>query len=301
MKLKVLSVAKTEKGTMDLPSQFHETIRPDVIYRAVLAIYSNKRQPYGTDPRAGKKSMAKLSRRRRNWKGSYGHGISRVPRKIVSRSGTQFNWIGAFAPMTVGGMRAHPPKSWKSWKMKVNKKENRKAIRSAMAATLSKELVKSKGHEVPENYPFIIESKIEKISKTAELVDTLKKLGFENELERATRKIRAGMGKARGRKYKTTRGMLIVVSQPCELQNAAENLTGVEVAEIKKINAEILAPGASAGRMTIFTESAIEMLAKEKLFTGEIKIKKEEKPEIKKQEEPKAIAKPKPKVKVAKK
>ena len=297
MKLKVLSTAKTEKGSMDLPSQFSETVRPDVISRAVLAIYSNRRQPYGTDPRAGKKSMAKLSRRRRDWKGAYGHGISRVPRKIVSRSGTQFNWVGAFAPMTVGGRRAHPPKSWKIWDQKVNKKENRKAIRSAMAATLSKELVKSKGHEMPENYPFIIESKIEKIAKTAELVEILQKLGFGNELERATRKIRAGMGKARGRKYKKTRGMLIVVSQPCELQKAAGSITGLEIAEIKKINAEILAPGASPGRMAIFTEAAIELLEKEKLFTGHKMPKKEEpKKEEKKKEKPKPAAK-----KVAKK
>jgi len=277
MKLKLLSIAKTEKGSIELPKQFNETVRPDLISRAVLAIYSNKRQSYGTDPRAGKKSMAKLSRRRRDWKGAYGYGISRVPRKIMSKSGTQFSWVGAFAPMTVGGRRAHPPKSWKIWKKKVNKKENRKAIRSAMAATLSKEIVKSRGHQLPENYPFIVESKIEKISKTAELIEILEKLGFGRELERAKRKIRAGKGKSRGRKYKKTRGMLIVVSQPCELQRAAKSITGIEVAEVRKINAELLAPGAIPGRMTIFTEGAIELLEKEKLFTGEKTEKKEEK------------------------
>ena len=36
--------------------------------------------------------------------------------------------------------------------------------------------------------------------------------------------------------------------------------------EIKNINAELLAPGTHAGRLTIYTESAINMLEKEKLF-----------------------------------
>ena len=34
-----------------------------------------------------------------------------------------------------------------------------------------------------------------------------------------------------------------------------------------EINAEDLAPGGNAGRLTLFTESAIERLGKEKLFT----------------------------------
>ena len=48
------------------------------------------------------------------------------------------NWVGAFAPGTVGGRRAHPPKSEKIWSKKINKKENAKAIRSAISATLLK-------------------------------------------------------------------------------------------------------------------------------------------------------------------
>ena len=271
MKIKILSMARAEKGTANLPAQFNEPVRQDLIKRAVLAIYANSRQPYGADPEAGKKSHAKLSRRRRAYKGSYGHGISRVPRKIMSRSGTQFNWTGAFSPNTVGGRRAHPPKAEKIWKQKVNKKENRKAIRSAIAATLIKHLVESRGHRVPSEYPFVVESKIESISKTKDLVSALEKLGFGDELARADRKIRAGKGKSRGRKYKKTRGMLIVFSNDCPLRKAANSILGVEAVGIKCINAETLAPGAIPGRMTIFTEGAIELMEKEKLFTEEMK------------------------------
>ena len=41
----------------------------------------------------------------------------------MSRSGTRLNFTGAFAPGTVGGRRAHPPKAEKNWQEKVNKKD----------------------------------------------------------------------------------------------------------------------------------------------------------------------------------
>ena len=156
MKVDVLSLTKTSIGKKDLPRQFDEPVRPDLIKRAVESIQANRRQKYGTDPKAGMKASAELSRRRRKYRGSYGHGISRVPRKILSRRGTRFNWVGAVAPGTVGGRKAHPPKAIKEWVRKINKKERRKAIRSALAATMNPEIVTARGHKVPESYPFII-------------------------------------------------------------------------------------------------------------------------------------------------
>ena len=37
------------------------------------------------------------------------------------------NWVGAFAPGTVGGRKAHAPNAEKIFDKKINKKENRKA------------------------------------------------------------------------------------------------------------------------------------------------------------------------------
>lgn len=288
MKLKIFSISKTEKGSVNLPSQFEEAVRHDLIKRAVMSLQSNSRQKYGTYERAGLEHHAKLSRRRRDYKGSYGHGISRVPRKILSRSGAHFNWEGAIVPNTVGGRRAHPPKVEKAWEKKINRKENRKAIRSALSATLTNNLVEERGHKLPEGYPFIIESKIESIKNTKELMNTIKKLGFGEEVERSKKRIRAGRGKLRGRKYKKTKGMLIVSSRKCELQKAASNITGVEVVDVKSLNTENLAPGSLPGRMTLFTDSAIEILEKEQLFTDNKKpteakaeMKTEKKKEVK--------------------
>ena len=271
MKLKLYDAKKTEIGTKELPIQFYEPIRTDIIKRAYLAIMSHIRQPFGADPEAGKRASAKLSRRRRNYRGAYGHGISRVPRKILSRKGMRMNWVGAFAPGMVGGRRAHPYKSEKIWYEKVNKKENQKAIRSAIAATISKELVKARGHAIPDIYPFIISSRVEEMMKTKEIKDMLGKFGFAQDLERtAEKKVRAGKGKSRGRKYKSTKkSLLIVVSKPCPLIKSAANIPGIEIVVVDRLNVKILAPGTNAGRATLFTDASIERMEKEKLFTKE--------------------------------
>ena len=254
-------------GEIQLPKQFEEPVRDDLIKRAVLVIQSNNRQRYGADPEAGKRASVRLSKKRHDYRGSYGHGISRTPRKIMSRRGTRLNWTGAFAPNTVGGRRAHPPKSEKIWSKKINIKERRKAIRSALSSVVSKALVAKRGHKVTENYPLVMEDKFEKISKTKDVKAVLEKIGLKDEIKRASeKKIRAGRGTMRGRKYKKKTGPLIVVSGKCSLENAASNIPGTDIVEIKNINAELLAPGTSPGRLTIFTKSSIEKMEKEKLF-----------------------------------
>ncbi|PIY60219.1 50S ribosomal protein L4 [Candidatus Woesearchaeota archaeon CG_4_10_14_0_8_um_filter_47_5] len=256
-----------ETETYVLPLQFSEEVRPVLIKRAVLAILANRRQPYGSKPTAGMRSSVRVSKRRRDYRGSYGHGISRVARKVLSRQGRRFNWVGAFTSQTTGGRQAHPPKAEKNWNQKINTKERRKAIRSAITATIVRDLVAERGHKVPEPYPFALESAAENLTKTQEVITMLISLGFEDELERASYKqIRAGKGKMRGRKYKRRKGPLVVVSGPCSLSMAAKNIPGLEVVSVKKLNAELLAPGTKPGRVTLWTKKALETLEKEKLF-----------------------------------
>jgi large subunit ribosomal protein L4e len=256
-----------DKGHVDLPPQFSEELRPIVIKRAVQALQGNRRQKYGAKTGAGMRASADLKRRRRDYKSSYGHGISRVPRKTLNHRGTRFYWVGAVAPGTVKGRRAHPPKAEKNWTKKINKKENRKAIRSALSATVVKEIVTGRGHVVPEHYPFVVDSRIESLSKTKDVVATLKKLGFDAELIRGgQKKIRAGKGKSRGRKYKKKKSLLIVVGNDCTLSKAASNIPGVDIARVHELNAETLAPGAVPGRATLWSDKAVERLTKEQLF-----------------------------------
>ena len=267
MELNILSIKNEEKGKVKLPEQFKETVREDVIRRVVLVLQANQRQQYGATVHAGLRASAEVSRRRRDYRGSYGKGISRVPRKVLTRRGTQFFWVGASAPGTVSGRRAHPPKALKDWSRKVNKKENRKAIRSALAATISKEIVEKRGHSIPKNFPFVIETKIEEVktSKTASAI--LNAVGLTEDMARGSKKkVRSGKGKNRGRKYKKSKGPLLVVSGDCALMKSAKNLAGVDITEINALNAELLAPGAQPGRLTIFTEKALEEMQKNKMF-----------------------------------
>ena len=140
------------------------------------------------------------------------------------------------------------------------------AIRSALAATVNKEIVTARGHRLPQQYPFIISTDFEKITKTKNLAQALQTLGFQEELTRcAIKKIRAGRGKNRGRPYKKRTGPLIVVSQDSPLLRV--NLPGIDVVLVEALNAHLLAP-AAPGRLTLYTEAAIERLRREQLFTN---------------------------------
>ncbi len=258
-----------KSGTIELPIHFDEEVRADLIKRAVVTIQVNKRQPYGAFERAGKQQSTKLSRRRRQYKTAYGRGISRVPRKTVLRRGTQFIWVGARAPGTVGGARAHPPKGHRIWEQHINKKERLKAIRSAIAATTDKQLVKHHGYHFAETLPLIVNREVEGVKQTKELKQLLLKIGLKEDLTRAsTHTIRPGRGKLRGRKTKSPVGPLVVVSNNCSLIKAVGNLQGFDVCCVDSLNAELLAPGAVPGRLVIWTQPAIERLGKERLFLG---------------------------------
>ncbi len=303
MKANVFGLNAEKKGSAELPAQFSEHLRPDVIRKVFRAMELSARQSYGASPEAGKRASAELSRRRRDYRGSYGFGISRVPRKILSRRGTRMNWVGAFAPGTVGGRRAHPPKPEKVWAREINKKERRLAIRAAISASAVKDVVEARGHIVPEQFPLVLSDEFESISSTNQLMEVLAKLGLEKELARAAVKsIRAGKGKMRGRKYRKRTGPLLVVSRQCEVQKAARNIPGVSCAVVTNLNVRLLAPGGNHGRLTLFTESAIARLREEKLFTEEHKPKKEEKKAEKQEKKatPKAGEEPKKAVKAVK-
>lgn len=267
MELHILNKENGEQGKQKLPVQFAESVRADLIKRAVLAEQASNRQRYGVKEGAGMRVSAKLSRRRRKYRGGYGVGISRVPRKILSRSGTRFNWVGAEAPGTVGGRRAHGPTANKTFDQKINNKELAKAMRSALAACVDKNLVSMRGHKVPESYPFVLGEDFEGIAKTKDFVAALTGLGFADEIQRSSKKtIRAGVGKVRNRRYKRRVGPIVVVSSDAKAKLSAKNLAGFTVISVDELSAEKLAPGCHAGRAALFTTNALKEMEDKKLF-----------------------------------
>ena len=57
-------------------------------------------------------------------------------------------------------------------------------------------------------------------------------------------------------------GPLIVVVDNKKLADAASNVPGVEVTTVKNLNTEMLAPGTHPGRLTLWTNGAVETLSK---------------------------------------
>ncbi len=247
MKAKVLDLTGIVKGEIELPGIFEEQYRPDLIKKAVLSAQSNRYQPKGVRPYAGMNTSAE------GW--GVGFGVSRVPRiKTGNRA--------AVVPQAVGGREAHPPKVEKVLEEKINRKEKKTAIRSAIAATINKEIVSVRGHVFEGDLPLIVEDKFEELKKTKEVRDVLDKLKLLGDITRVknAKNVKAGKGKMRGRRYRHGKSLLIVASKENGIFKAARNLPGVDIATPKTLNVELLAPGTHAGRLTLWTESAIKAL-----------------------------------------
>jgi len=253
VKTTIYSINGEKTGQSELPLQFSEPVRFDLIKRALISIHSKKRQAYGSDPIAGTRQGAATPKRRRKFGTTYGSGVSRIMRKHSFHRGRQFGWIGAFVANAVSGRKAFPPTSEKIIIERINKKENKKAIRSAMAANV--ETIR------------IVDDKFMNLKKTKEVKSTLEKIGFKEEIEKSKeRKIRAGKGTMRGRKYKTRRAGLVVVAKDSDVVKAINNIPGVDVVNVQKLNVELLCPGNKPRRVSVWTKEAIEMLDKEKLY-----------------------------------
>lgn len=247
-------------GKLRLPIIFKTPVRPDIIKRAVISIQSHRFQPQGRDVFAGKRTTAESL--------GVGRGIARIPRL---KGRTQ---RGALAPFTVGGRPTHPPVAWKRIVKKIPRKEMRLALRSAVAATASKDRVSLRGHIVDDipDFPLVVLDEIQDLEKTQEMEKTLIKLGLWPDVYRAkeSRKIRAGKGKRRGRKMKRAVGPLLVITEArgrAGAVRAARNIPGVDIVAVNNLNVELLAPGTHPGRLTVWTSSAIEKL--DALFGGE--------------------------------
>lgn len=246
-KTNVYSIKGEISGNVKIPDVFSTEYRPDIIKKAILAAAANKRQPYGPAPRSGMRHSVST------W--GKGRGVSRVQRMKDGKKATE-------SPNNVSGRRAHPPRPERKWEQKVNKKELKIARLSALAATGSVDCVKQRGHQFDDSisFPIVIEDEFQNIINTSEINEIFDLIGIGYDVERAKegRKIRAGKGKMRNRKYRTPVSVLIVVTErETPIFKGAANLPGVEIETVDTLNTGILAPGGDAGRLTVYTESAV--------------------------------------------
>ncbi len=250
-KVNVYKLDGTVKKTVSLPNNFKSQVREDIIKKSVRIAQSNRRQPYGPSPLAGMQHPVST------W--GKGRGVARVQRISQGRRGAE-------SPNNVGGRRAHPPTVEKVWRKKINKKEKRIGFLSALAACRDEDMVRERGHRFFKDVtlPVIVVDEIEEISATQEIIEILDSIGVGEDLERAKKgkTIRRGKGKMRGRRYKTPRSILLVVSKRGGVEKGVRNLLGVDLVQVRELNTEHLAPGADPGRLLAISESGLKELAK---------------------------------------
>jgi Ribosomal protein L4 len=253
---------------IELPEHFKYEIREDIVYKVFRAYILSHRVPYGSYKYAGMEASAWTSKRRYTYRSSYKRGISRVPRSVFAKINDNFIWITRVIPGSVKGRRAHPPKPEKNWYKKINKKEKRLAILSAISASSNLDYIKNRYtksfiylNESINTFglPIVI-SNLEELKKAKEYRDLFNKLKIINFIEyvKENKKQRAGKGKMRNRRIKKYRGILFLLSSDSQLPKVS--IDGVEFSKVDQLNIEKLAPGGKLGRFIIWSEKAIEDL-----------------------------------------
>jgi len=254
-----VSVSVDSGSSISMPDSFESSVREDLVRRAVHSSRANRRQAYGHREHQGRRKPVAGMKHSVEWWGK-GRGVSRIMRRAGSREGAE-------NPHTRGGRRAHGPKVAKDWSQKMNTKERRAARDSALAATARGDMVRSRGHRFDSevSFPIVIEGSKGSIEEfdlnqgTQRFIAMMDAIGIGEDLERARngRSIRAGKGKMRGRRRKTPKSVLLVVSDKSSIGKAASNVPGVDVVVAKDLSAEHLAPGGDVGRLTVFTKEAL--------------------------------------------
>jgi len=189
--------------------------------------------------------------------------VARIPR--VSGSGTHRAGQGAFGNMCRKGRMFAPLKTWRRWHRKVNLKQRRHAVASALAASAITPLVIARGHRVENvpQVPLVVDDKLDNVEKTKDAVAFLKRVGAYEDVLRVinSKTQRAGKGKMRGKHYKLRKGPLFVYNgESRKLAQAVRNLPGVEIVNVNRLNLRQLAPGGQIGRLIIWTQSAFKAL-----------------------------------------
>jgi large subunit ribosomal protein L4e len=244
-------------GSVELPQQFHERVREDLIRRAVLAENSLKLQPQGHSPLAGMNTTARYYGAMNSYR--TGRHMGRAMRPRQKLAGGRQGDVRRI-PSGVKGRRATPHMIEKTLIENINRKEYQKAVASAIAATASPEYVNKK-HAVGAALPLVVSNDIENVKKTKEMLKILGTLKLGQDLEKSDKpSIRKGLRRlAQRRHYR--RSVLIVLNEDRGAVKAARNIPGVDACTVKRLKAGLLAPGGHPGRLTLWSESAVKNIA----------------------------------------
>jgi len=257
MKVPILTTDGKKDGDVDLPLIFSTEFRKDLIHKAFTNLNSHKFQPQGRHPTAGMDVVARSN------DPPTGQGRSRIA-KMRGGGGGRQGEAGGVASVR-GGRQAHPPNVKKAIYKKLNNKEYKLALSSAISATKLKEIIVARGHKIGniENFPIIVSDEIETIEHTKDIVKILNSLNLMEDVNRLkSRKPRTGKSALRGRGKKIGKSILFVVSKSEKLAKACGAIPGIDVKMASQLSVLDLAPGADPIRLTVYSKSALEDIAK---------------------------------------
>ena len=206
-----------------LAGVFLAPIRNDVVTFVHTNMRKNQRQAYAVAYASGEQTSAM------SW--GTGRAVARIPR--VGGGGSGRSGQGAFGNMCRKGRMFAPTKIWRRWHRKVNVAQRRYAVASALAASAVPALVMARGHKidaVPE-IPLVVRGAAD-LKKTSAAVALLKGVGALDDVARVvdSKKLRAGRGKMRNRRYVQRRGPLVIYGdEDGETERAFRNIAGVDL------------------------------------------------------------------------
>jgi large subunit ribosomal protein L4e len=255
MKANVFSLDGKTSKEVELPKAFSYEYREDLIKRAVLSEESKMYQPKGAYRLAGLETSAKYRGRKEQFGAVKNKGIPHLPHEVLPKG--QLGKVKR-VPHSVKGRRAHPPKPQKNLVERMNEKEYVLAMCSALSSTANKMLVSKRSGMDVLSAPFVVDNSFEKLNKTKKVIELLNSLKLASLIEKSKEKRKAVSGvRHRSVRTKTPKGALFVVGDDCIALKAGRNIPGVDVVKAKDLKVRHLAPGTHAGRIAIYTESAL--------------------------------------------
>ena len=246
-----------QSGTATMPFVFSSPIRPDVVNFVHTNVAKNRRQALRRCRERRPPALRPL----------VGYWARRLPYPSVCPVGVR-TVLGKGPSVTWcrGGRMFAPTKFYRKWHRRVPVGSRRYAVCSALAASALPAL----GHRPRSPHQWRRRDSVGRRRcvrihqpKRPKAYKVLQALGVSADVDKArdSRKVRAGKGKMRNKRFTQRRGPLVVYNNANGIQLGFRNLPRCGVVPTSnRLNLLTLAPGGHLGRLCVFTKSAFEKL-----------------------------------------
>lgn len=226
------------------------TIKRETLLKVYNGYRLNKKQIHGSSLRGGLRHKVDAAKK--------GSGRARVQRMHSGKASE--------SPNVVSGRRSHPPKTDKNLKKKLNKKEIFKSMQGCILSLLNLKEFKKKELLLVQQTPIILQDNFLDLTSRSEIENTFTKFGFMDIISAANKKIRAGKGKMRNRRYKKNKFISFVfpkkIGEDYQLKKMIRNYPGIVCLEEEKLCILDFMKSGLGGRLFVFFHSSFKRILK---------------------------------------